>query len=1603
MAVTPPSPPGDQELNRNAPDSPRAGQSNSENAHGAQDSEGELVGTIHNETSRVRFSVELPRSGVEGKAQKDPTVSAQKPASVLKAPSYGRSRGYSLRRSLFAQNIQRQNEDHGASFELGTSDSSLDSRKSKESGHLQYTSITIQETGEESQLAAKSPARLSDPNLDLPLYRRWLSKQSSRVTLWQKARNTYQQARDRIAKANTIPPSVDGRHVRVRVLQLDSPLDERTGKPYIDNLIRSCRYTPWNFVPRQLVAQFGKLANFYFLCVSILQMIPGLSTTGTYTTIVPLLIFVAISMAKEGYDDVRRHRLDKEENERLTKVLHMGNFSQEDGFQAGALEWHEKRWHQVQVGDIVLLTRDCPVPADMVLLHANESSGTAYVETKSLDGETNLKSKKPLADISEACQDTDGIANLSAEFVVEDPNLDLYKFDGRVDMNGRSFPLTNNEVLYRGSVLRNTSSATGIVIYSGEECKIRMNATKNPRVKAPALQAKVNRVVVIVAALVIFMAIILTVAYTIWQKTTEEDSWYLQSAKVPFGHILTSFIIMLNTMLPLSLYVSLEIVKVAQMFLMNDIDMYDPETDTPMEAHTSTINEELGQVSYIFSDKTGTLTNNSMKFRKMTIAGTAWLHDLDLHEDAVGDGGREKLRHKKRGGKGKEISGRKSKQSHAKSTRKSAASATVEKEALSAEVEDRSESLPWKASSGLDMSMETGNTQDLLDYIHHRPQTVFARKTRFFLLSLALCHTCIPEKNDAGDITFQAASPDELALVTAAQDLGYIVTNRDSHTVTIKTYPDNDEDPIYETYEVLDVIEFSSTRKRMSVVVRFPDQRICLISKGADSTLRKLLRLADLASSSVQAAEGRATQRKSVEAQEALRRKSVALSHRSNSVHVADSSPRVSGLTIDKSRTARESIDQWLKEREADPGISRPRRSSQFYSPRPSVQFGSRASETFGSRAQFSSQISPRPSMQVEGVEELVEESLVINEKAVFERCFQHIDDFATEGLRTLLYGFRFLTEDEYSTWREIYESASTSIVDRQSKIEQAAELLETKFELLGATAIEDKLQNGVPDAIDRFRRAGIKLWMLTGDKRETAINIGHSCRLIKDYSTIVVLDHEAGDLHSRMASGFAEIDDEKTAHSVLVIDGQTLTIIEADRASMALFADLAIRADSVICCRASPSQKASLVKTIRTKVKGSVTLAIGDGANDIAMIQEAHLGIGIAGKEGLQAAKTSDYSIGQFRFLLKLVLVHGRWNYVRICKYVLGTFWKEMLFYLVQAIYQRWTGYTGTSLYEPWSLSMFNTLFTSLPVIFMGVFEKDLAASTLLAVPELYNIGQRDRGFNVKLYVWWAGLAACEAVIVYFIMYSIYGMALFTRDQGLYAMGSIAYSGCVVIISLKLQCIELHNKSVAAAIAIFLSVGGWWLWNLILGVIYPQDVIYSVRHGFLDRFGRNLLWWLTLLLVILCVCLLELIIKTIKVAVWPSDVDVFQGFEQDREVRKRFEEAAADLLQQGWDRGTKKSSLELAREEAEQADREAQVQALLDRPRDMNRRKPFVREVSSTSTMQVAKSGQVLPKGGGDGGGQEMEEVPRKSLDAGELFTKGFGAVRRETMQELR
>ena len=1128
-----------------------------------------------------------------------------------------------------------------------------------------------------------------------------------------------------------------------------------------------------------------------------MQLIPGLSTIGNSTNIIPLMVFVSISMAKEGFDDYRRHRLDKKENRRETLIIDRGA-----PLVAGELNWLNAEWRHLRVGDIIKLKRDEPVPADIVLLRSSNlgERKMVFVETIALDGETNLKGKQAAKAVAEACATPEELVACSVEFVIEDPNPDLSTFTGQVIVNDKISPLTDDNIIYRGSVVRNISQVIAMVVYSGEECKIRMNANGNGHacIKAPHLQSMLNRIVVFVVFVVIGLAIYNTLAYQVWKSNVGIKLFYLSSAVVPLHEEFFGFIIMFATMVPLSLYVSMEMIKLAQVFFLNsDVDMYDQRSNTPFEARTSTINEDLGQVTHLFSDKTGTLTDNEMRFRRLYVAGVEWTHDdgespsPDVFRAASPSCRRPSIR---------------------RSSRQPAA--------------DR-------------------NTRELVNYLSQRPNTVFAQEAKLMLLCMALCHSCVPETTQNGTaIDFQASSPDELALARAAREMGFLMRSRDHEIVVLALSSPPSTSISTETYEVLNVIDFSSDRKRMSVIVRFPDDKICVICKGADSVIMQRLRL----------------KLPGVKAQNGA------------------PSPRRDG--INDGPTSR------------DTGVA-PRTEDN-------------AARRLDTRQVFGFLDTRRSMADGDEGASLLDEILVEDSGSVLENCIRSVNKFASESLRTLLYAYRFLDEKEYAEWRQIWDAAAVSLSNRETMIERAAELIEVNFELGGATGIEDKLQQDVMESIDKLSRANIKIWMLTGDKRETAINIGHSCGLIKTHSTILNLndEDESSDMVEEVRSKISAL--ETAAHCVVAVDGHTLTTIynEPSGSLEAIFFDLVLLADSVICCRAQPNQKAQVVSGIRRRVPNSVTLAVGDGANDIAMIQEAHIGIGITGKEGLQAARSSDYSIAQFRFLQKLLLVHGRWNYIRTCKYALGTLWKEMVFFLTQALFQRWNGFTGTSLYEPLSLTTFNTLFTSLPVMIIGIFEKDLAASTLLAVPELYRtMGPKNGGFHIWIYFGWTAMAVAESMIVYFCMLTFFANAAIMKDNTLFSMGDLSFVVVVIVISVKLQIIEMHNKSIVAGLSVFVSIGAVFLWNVVLATVYAPTSTYKARSGFFTGFGQNPTWWMTLVFIVVCVYLLEFSVSAFRKSLFPTDTDVFQELEQNQVYKKRFEEAAVPESRQVWRR----------------------------------------------------------------------------------------------------
>ncbi|XP_059479507.1 probable phospholipid-transporting ATPase IM isoform X4 [Neocloeon triangulifer] len=996
---------------------------------------------------------------------------------------------------------------------------------------------------------------------------------------------------------------------------------------YANNLIKTSKYSVLTFLPLNLFEQFQRLANFYFLCLLVLQMIPAISSLTPVTTAVPLIGVLALTAVKDAYDDYQRHVSDSQVNNRKSLTLRDGKLV-------------EEKWAQVQVGDVIRMENDQFVAADMLLLSTSEPNGLCYIETAELDGETNLKCRQCLLETAEMGQDDARIGAFNGEIVCETPNNLLNKYEGVLTWEGKSYALDNDKVVLRGCVLRNTQWCYGMVIFAGKDTKLMQNSGKT-KFKRTSIDRLLNFIIIGIVFFLLSMCLFCTIAcgfwetitgrhfqiYLPWDKLVPTDP--IEGATVIALLVFFSYTIVLNTVVPISLYVSVEVIRFVQSFLINwDENMYHEKSGTSAKARTTCLNEELGQIEYIFSDKTGTLTQNIMTFNKCSIGEKCY---GDVIDEQTGD-----ILEVTEG----RVENASSLSSLPGSTQPSTFvhlynGLTSKSPSAPGTLAIRvSSTIPVDFSENPDFEPEFRfYDKSLLEAVRRKDETVHS----FFKL-LALCHTVMPDEK-SGKLEYQAQSPDEAALVSAARNFGFVFKERSPNSITIDVMGER------EVYELLCILDFNNVRKRMSVILR-KDGKLRLFCKGADNVIYERLK--------------------------------------------PDSDAR-------KTKTQ------------------------------------------------------------------------------------DNLNKFASEGLRTLCLAVRDLEDDFFNDWKNRHQAAALSLDNRDEKLDSIYEEIEKDMTLLGATAIEDKLQDGVPQAISKLAQAGIKIWVLTGDKQETAINIGYSCQLLTDdMAEVFIVDgnlyedveQQLGRLrdminNSEKSDGvnggptavsvvtFSVEEPEVSGGYALVINGHSL--VHALHPSLEkIFLEAASQCKSVICCRVTPLQKAMVVELIK-KNKHAVTLAIGDGANDVSMIKAAHIGVGISGQEGLQAVLASDYSLPQFRFLERLLLVHGRWSYFRMCKFLRYFFYKNFAFTLCHFWFAFFCGFSAQTLFDPIFISFYNLFYTALPVMSLGVFDQDVNDKNSLSYPKLYTPGHQDLLFNKKEFLKSAMHGFFTSCILFLVPYGTY------------------------------------------------------------------------------------------------------------------------------------------------------------------------------------------------------------------------------------------------------
>ncbi|XP_068599982.1 phospholipid-transporting ATPase IF [Brachionichthys hirsutus] len=1029
---------------------------------------------------------------------------------------------------------------------------------------------------------------------------------------------------------------------------------------FADNRIISSKYTIWNFVPKNLFEQFRRIANFYFLIIFLVQLMID-TPTSPVTSGLPLFFVIAVTAIKQGYEDWLRHKGDNEVNGAPVFVVRSGSLVQ-------------TKSKNIRVGDIVRVAKDETFPVDLVLLSSERADGTCHITSASLDGETNLKTHYSVAETS-VCQTVSRLENLQAVVECQQPEPDLYRFVGRmtVTQHGEEIvrPLGPENLLLRGARLKNTKEIFGVAVYTGMESKMALNY-KCKSQKRSAVEKSMNTFLIIYLGILLFEAILSTILKYAWQAEGKSDEpFYNQKTEqernsspiLKFISDFLAFLVLYNFIIPISLYVTVEMQKFLGSFFIGwDLDLYHEESDQKAQVNTSDLNEELGQVEYVFTDKTGTLTENEMHFRECSINGTKY----------------------------RDVNGK-------------------------------------LVPEGMTDDSPDGSTPQLIgDEV-------------LFLKAVSLCHTvhisydqpdCLVGGGDpfshangfsSSHMEYYASSPDEKALVEATKRFGVAFTGIQGDIMEIRTFGKS------ESYKLLHVLEFDANRRRMSVVLQTPSGGKVLFTKGAESAIL----------------------------------------------------PFATGGDIEKTRL--------------------------------------------------------------------------------------HVDEFALKGLRTLVVACRHFSPEQYIDVDRRLVAARTALQQREERLQEAFSYIERDLRLLGATGVEDKLQDKVQETIEALRLAGIKVWVLTGDKHETAVSVSLSCGHFHRAMNVLELlqqrsDHECAEQLRVLARRLKE--DHVVQHG-LVVDGASLSL--ALREHEKLFMEVCKNCSAVLCCRMAPLQKAKVVRLLKTSPEKPITLAIGDGANDVSMIQEAHVGIGIMGREGRQAVRNSDYAIARFKFLAKLLLVHGHFYYVRIATLVQYFFYKNVCFITPQFLYQFFCLFSQQTLYDSVYLTLYNICFTSLPILVFSLFEQLVHPHVLQSKPGLYRDISKNSLLSFRTFLYWTVLGFCHAFVFFFGSYVLMGEdttlmgngQIFRANRqlmfGNWTFGTLVFTVMVITVTLKLA-LETHFWTWMNHFVTWGSIAFYFIFSLFYGgIIWPFLHTQDMYFVFVQLLSSGSAWFAIIIIVITC------------------------------------------------------------------------------------------------------------------------------------------------------
>ncbi|CAK7271972.1 Putative aminophospholipid-translocase [Sporothrix epigloea] len=1150
------------------------------------------------------------------------------------------------------------------------------------------------------------------------------------------------------------------------------------------NIISNAKYTAWSFLPVTLYNEFSFFFNMYFLLVALSQAIPQLRIGYLSTYVAPLAFVLMITLGKEAYDDVERRRRDNDANaEEYTTLLfldplHSGfervaaggggslrgrrkllrsdsstkaqrrrllAVAQSDRQRLSDIQEEEeqlegsgrrqlpssrvleipKKSRDLKVGDVLKLSKGQRVPADVVILkclsqdathtqdergkvdvplHAEadllnvdgeasistssappdtnddkkgggSSGGETFIRTDQLDGETDWKLRlasplsqsieteefvrlrviggKPDKKVNEFLgtiellpDDSDDNAVVNDEHDNDNDNNEDGNGQGRhATRSQNSAALSIDNTAWANTVIASHATALAIIVYTGPQTRSALS-TAPSRSKTGLLEYEINSLTKILCALTLALSIILVaieegiVGSGGGSKTPVATNvvWYVKIMR---------FLVLFSTIVPISLRVNLDLGKsVYSYFIQRDPGM------PGAVVRTSTIPEDLGRIEYLMSDKTGTLTQNDMEMKKIHVGTVSYANEA---------------------------------------TDEVAAYVRQGFAALAPDAPLITPSSTYQGTSGMTTAGATRTRREI------------GTRVRDIVLALALCHNVTPTTDDdEADATtgqpvtsYQASSPDEIAIVRWTEAVGLRLAYRDRQSMTLVSTKTG---RTVVQMRILDIFPFTSEGKRMGIVVQFlsrptsgpvsstlsADGEIWFYQKGADSVMGSIV-----------------------------------------------------------------AANDWLDEETAN---------------------------------------------------------------------------MAREGLRTLVVGRKKLSVAMYREFAARYQEASLAITTgRDAGMQRVVgTMLETDLELLGVTGVEDKLQRDVKPSLELLRNAGIKIWMLTGDKVETARCVAISAKLVTRGQYIYTVAKMTKRDGPRAQQDHLDFLRAKT-DACLLIDGESLALYLGGPLRTEFIA-VAVQLPTVVACRCSPTQKADVAQLIKMHTRKRVC-CIGDGGNDVSMIQAADVGVGIVGKEGRQASLAADFSIEQFCHLTKLLVWHGRNSYKRSAKLAQFVIHRGLIIAVCQTMFSIAIRFEPEGLYIDWLMVGYATVYTAMPVLSL-VLDKDVDENLANLYPELYKELTKGRSLSYRTFFVWVFVSIYQGAM-------IQGLSQLLTEVDGPRMVAVSYTALVLneLLMVAIEITTWHPVMIVCIVGTFLLYVGSLPF---LGRYF--DLEYVLTIGFLWR-----------------------------------------------------------------------------------------------------------------------------------------------------------------------